>query len=52
MTLFLALALSYKLMSIVLPIFFTPFGVAVRCKVSLKIDCIGHSVLGEPKGTI
>ena len=50
---FLAFALSDKLMSILLPIFFiTPFGVAVRGKASLKIACIGHSVLGEPQGTI
>ena len=53
MTLFLAFELSDKLMSIVLPIFcITPFGVAVRCKASLKIAYIGHSVLGEPQGTI
>ena len=30
----------------------TTFGVAVRGKVSLKIACIGQSVLGEPQGTI
>ena len=30
----------------------TPFGVAVRGKASLKIACIGHSVLGEPQCTI
>ena len=30
----------------------TPFGVAVRGKASLQIACIGHSVLGEPQGTI
>ena len=27
----------------------TPFGVAVRGKSSLKIACIGHSVLEEPQ---
>ena len=31
---------------------FTNFGVAVRGKASFKIACIGHSVLGEPQGTI
>ena len=52
-TVFLAFALSDKLMSIVSPIFcITPFGVAVRGKASLKIACICHSVLGEPQGTI
>ena len=30
----------------------TPFGVAVRGKASLKIACMGYSVLGEPQGTI
>ena len=30
----------------------TPFGVADRAKASLKIACVGHSVLGEPQGTI
>ena len=30
----------------------TPFGVAVRGKASLKIGCIGHSVVGEPQGSI
>ena len=30
----------------------TPFGVAVRGKASLKIACVGHTVLGEPQGTI
>ena len=30
----------------------TPFGVAVRGKALLKFACIGHSVLGEPQGTI
>ena len=50
---FLALALSHKLMSIVLPIFvLPPFGDAFRVKASLKLACIGHSVLGEPQGTI
>ena len=53
MKLFLAFALSDKLMSILFPIFcITPFGVAVRGKASLKIACIGHSELGEPQGTI
>ena len=53
MTLFLAFTLSDKLMLILLPIFLiTPFGVAARGKASLKIACIGHSVLGEPQGTI
>ena len=53
MTLFLAFAFSDKLMSIVLPIFcITPFGVAVRGKALLKIACSGHSVHGEPQGTI
>ena len=53
MTLFLAFALSDKLMLILLTMFcITPFGVAVRGKASLKIACIGYSVLGEPQGTI
>ena len=53
MTLFLAFALSDKLMSMLLPIFFiTPFGVAVRDRASLKIACVGHSALGEPQGTM
>ena len=49
---FLSFVLSGKLMSILLPIFcITHFGVAVRGKASLKIACIGHSVLGEPQDT-
>ena len=53
MTLFLALALLHKLMSILLPIFVLPLlGLLSGVKASLKIACIGHSVLGEPQGTI
>ena len=53
MTLFFSLRVLDKIMSILLPIFcITPFGVAVRGEASLKIACIGHSVLGEPQGTI
>ena len=32
--------------------FITPLVVAVRDKASLKIACIGNSVLGERQGTI
>ena len=54
MTLFcLALALLHKIMSILLPILcMNPFGVALRGTASLNIASIGHSVLGEPQGTI
>ena len=49
----LAFALSYKLISILLLIFcIARFWVAVRGKAFLTIACIGHSVLGEPQGTI
>ena len=51
MTLFLALALSQELMSILLPIFVLPLlGLLSWGKASLKLACIGHSVLGEPQG--
>ena len=52
--LILSYLILHKLMSIYFVAHFciTHFRVAVRDKASLKIACIGHSVLGVPQGTI
>ena len=49
MTLVLALLFYFKYMSILLPLFITPFGVVVRGKAKLKILALVSSYSEKPK---